>query len=274
MTIKALATDLDGTLVPLDGNTQNRDDLKTVESILETHGLSLVFVTGRHFESTEQAMLQYNLPRPDWIICDVGTTILRRSAGGQFEVVTAYSDHLAAKVSHCPAPELTSMLSDHPALRLQESEKLGPFKVSFYARAADIQATTNQLAEQLRHHNAPWSIISSVDPFNGDGLIDLLPVGVSKAFAINWWAAERRLNAEQLVFAGDSGNDIAALTAGYRAVVVGNATADVKEEARASHHSAAWTGRLFISEHSATSGVVDGLQYFLNGATPPTGLPT
>lgn len=264
MPIKALATDLDGTLIPLEGHSQNQADLTAIASIIDRHDLSLIYVTGRHFESVQQAMQQYDLPRPDLIICDVGTTIIRRGVQDEFEVVADFADHLDELVADWSAPRVISELANVPALRLQEAEKLGPFKVSYYTEGSQLQATTTQLAEQLRRHNIPWSIIGSVDPFNNDGLIDLLPSGVSKSYAIDWWAAEYDLRAEELIFAGDSGNDIAALTAGYKTIVVGNAAADVIEESRSSHRSSAWKGRLFVSEHPATSGVADGLRHYLS----------
>jgi len=266
MPIKALATDLDGTLIPLDDHPQNQADLRTVASILDQHDLSLIFVTGRHFESVQQAMQQYDLPRPDWIICDVGATIMQRGEQNEFEAVADFANHMEELVADWSAPRVISVLANQASLRLQESEKRGPFKVSYYTDALQLQTTTTQLAEQLRRDDVPWSIISSVDPFNGDGLIDLLPSGVSKSYAINWWAAEHDLKAEQLVFAGDSGNDIAALTAGYKAIVVGNAAADVISETRTSHRIAAWADRLFVSQHSATSGVADGLHHYLRSA--------
>jgi sucrose-6F-phosphate phosphohydrolase len=263
MNIKAFATDLDGTLIPLTKHPQNQTDLAAVARLLCEHQLSTVFVTGRHYESVKTAMAEHALPQPDWIICDVGTTILKRTENGTFQPVDTYATHLAARISACPADEIATIHTDIPALRLQESEKQGPFKVSFYSAAETLIATTNAVAEYLENHNAPWSIISSVDPFNGDGLIDLLPMGVSKSYAIDWWAAQQNLTADQVIFAGDSGNDIAALTAGYRAIVVSNAAAEIVQQTTSKHNDAAWTDRLFLSSTPATSGVVEGLRHFL-----------
>jgi len=110
---------------------------------------------------------------------------------------------------------------------------------------------------------APWSLISSIDPFTGDGLIDVLPKGVSKASAIEWWASQQGLSQDEIVFAGDSGNDAAALSAGYLVVTVGNARESVVNETCQAHIASGWTDRHHHSERPATSGVLDGLTQFL-----------
>ncbi len=64
------------------------------------------------------------------------------------------------------------------------------------------------------------------------------------------------------MFAGDSGNDLAALSAGYRSIVVGNASKSVVEEVTAAHRAAGWQDRLFLASRPATSGVLQGFRYF------------
>ena len=82
-----LASDLDGTLIPLEGEPENQADLQRLAEQLDRHGVTLVYSTGRHFASAAQAIDQFQLPQPDWLICDVGTSIFRRDDGGQFEAV-------------------------------------------------------------------------------------------------------------------------------------------------------------------------------------------
>ena len=116
-----------------------------------------------------------------------------------FEPVDAYQQHQDQIVASMPISELRERLKSIDGLRLQEPEKQGRFKLSFYADAAELAGLVDRVREQLDRANAPYSIIHSVDPFNGDGLIDLLPATVSKAHALAWWvqhtvAARRRLS--------------------------------------------------------------------------------
>ncbi len=257
-----LATDLDGTLIPLDDNQQNQSDLQTLAAELECSGVMLVYVTGRHFESATRAMDEFRLPLPDWLICDVGTSIFQRQASDVFQPVDSYQQHQDQIVASMPISALWERLKSIDGLRPQEQEKQGRFKLSFYANAAKLAGLVDRVGEQLARANAPYSIIHSVDPFTGDGLIDLLPATVSKAHALAWWAQHTTWRTEAIVFAGDSGNDLAAMSAGYRAIVVGNADRQVAQRALQAHRDAGWKNRLYLARGQATSGVLEGCRWF------------
>ncbi|WP_339734601.1 malto-oligosyltrehalose trehalohydrolase [uncultured Gimesia sp.] len=257
-----LATDLDGTFIPLEGNSQNRSALQTLTSQFAAHDISLIFVTGRHFESVIQAITEFQLPEPEWIICDVGTSIFKRQYSGTFTPVTAYQDYQNQIIAPMPIASLRERLQSTPGLRLQEEAKQGPFKLSFYADATQLDKLVDHIQADLDQTDAPYSIIHSIDPFNGDGLIDLLPATVSKAHALEWWIAAYTLNAEDIVFSGDSGNDLAALTAGYRTILVGNADRTLAQRVYQLHHESGWKNRLYLAHDSATSGVLEGCRWF------------
>lgn len=267
-----LATDLDGTFIPLEGNTQNRSDLHTLTSQFAAHNISLIFVTGRHFESVVAAITEFQLPEPEWIICDVGTSIFQRQTSGEFTPVSAYQDYQDQIITSMPIATLRERLLSIPGLRLQEEEKQGPFKLSFYADATQLDKLVEQVQADLDQTNAPYSIIHSVDPFNGDGLIDLLPATVSKAHALQWWFSEYNLNSEDIVFSGDSGNDLAALTAGYRTILVGNASRTLAQRVYQLHQESGWKNRLYLAKNTATSGVLEGCRWFGLAETPDTSI--
>lgn len=257
-----LATDLDGTFIPLEGNEQNREDLARLRRELETRQIELVYVTGRHLELVQDAIRTRGLPSPTWIICDVGTSIYRRSEQGSYARLEAYAEHLSGCVGAMDVDRLAEHVSPVAGLSLQEPEKQGPFKLSYYCEADRLDEVTGRIDHILGRLDAPYRITSSVDPFTGDGLVDLLPQKASKAHALDWWVGNTGRDRDEVIFAGDSGNDLAALTAGYRSIVVANAARSVAEEARRAHASAGWTDRLFVASKPATSGVLEGLRRF------------
>ena len=67
-----LATDLDGTFL---GGRQ-ADRLKLYRLIREQEKIRLLFVTGRGIESVMPLLDNPVIPDPDYIICDVGATVL------------------------------------------------------------------------------------------------------------------------------------------------------------------------------------------------------
>lgn len=259
-----LATDLDGTLIPLEDHDQNRRDLAVLVDRLQDDDVALVFVTGRHYQSVIDAIEQFQLPMPGWIICDVGTSIYQFTDNG-FQLAEPYQLHQEEIVAAMPIDLLRENIAAVRGLRLQEPVKQGRFKLSFYADAADLDLLVAKVQNRLHATAAPYSIIHSIDPFNGDGLIDLLPTAVSKAHAIAWWAKHLGLSDDAIVFAGDSGNDLAALTAGYRAIIVGNADQELVQRASQAHRNANHIERLFVASQPATSGVLEGWCYFQNG---------
>lgn len=255
-----LATDLDGTLIPLEGNDQNCRDLRRIgDHFLAGHG-QLVYVSGRHFESVQQAIKQHDLPLPHWIICDVGTSVYQRESVAEFRIVDAYQQRLAQIMGGIGMDDVQSRLATVSSLTLQESFKQGPFKLSYYSDADRLQSTVDEVRSRVA--DLPLELIASIDPFNNDGLLDVLPAGVSKAYALRWWADLGTLGMDQIAFAGDSGNDLAALTAGFAAIVVGNAAPSLVDAVRQAHQQAAWTNRLFVAPSVATSGVLEGCRYF------------
>jgi len=257
-----LATDLDGTFIPLDGDIQNQSDLQILASQFALHDISLIFVTGRHFASVAQAIKDFQLPQPEWIICDVGTSIFQRQDSGEFIPVAAYQAYQDQIIAEMPIAALRKRLQTTAGLRLQEEEKQGRFKLSFYTAAAHLEELVERVQAELDQTGAPYSIIHSVDPFNGDGLIDLLPATVSKAHALEWWHEAYDLNPKDIVFAGDSGNDLAALTAGYRTILVGNAARALAQQVFNLHRESGWKNHLYLARGKATTGVLEGCRWF------------
>ena len=258
-----LASDMDGTFIPLDGSEENRRDLLILSEELRRRRVELLYVTGRHFELAIEAVRSHQLPVPAWLICDVGTSIYRHLDGDQFRVEEAYWEHLAEIIGFLGMDRLQHQLAKINGLVLQPSEKQGRFKLSYDCDVQRLSELTDRLMETLSEVHAPYRVIPSVDPFTGGGLIDLLPRGVSKAYALEWWVEQQDRPADAIMFAGDSGNDLAALSAGYRSIVVGNARTTVIDQVAAAHQEAGWHDRLFLSSKPATSGVLEGFRHFV-----------
>jgi len=257
-----LATDLDGTLIPLNGNKQNKADLRTMTRALKNQSVALAFVTGRHIESVVSAIEEFSLPKPNWIICDVGSSIYQHNSIGTFELCHEYRVRLK-EIAGFQMPESTIAKLDRiQGLRLQEQEKQSEFKLSFYTDGHVVNDKKREIANLLGTAEIPFKLIASVDPFNGDGLIDILPAGVSKAFALDWLVSFCSVSKDTVVFAGDSGNDYAAMTAGYQTIVVNNAEKALVQKVHDEHEKSGWTDRLYHARSNATSGVWEGCLRF------------
>ncbi len=263
-----LATDLDGTLIP--GDSLAADDpqhqaLATLRFLAADERLEITFVTGRHHDSVIEVMQAKGLPSPQWIICDVGSSIFQRGQPSQqqpYRPVQAYVNHLDQIVGTFSPERLLAQIATAEDLRLQEPQKQGRHKLSYYCDAATSERHVAAIQQVLDQLGAPYRIVHSIDPFNGDGLIDLLPLGTDKASALLWWANFRRCDPEKIVFAGDSGNDYAALTAGFRAILVGNADRQLAAQVREHHCRSGRPDQLYLAHGHATAGVLEGCRRF------------
>lgn len=271
---RVLASDLDGTLLPLEGDNAARDALEQIRGQTDVGSFPMAFVTGRHLASVFDAIAIDGLPQPGWILCDVGTSIYERKSAStrdnltqeeladQFVRVEDYDFALDQIAGDTNVESLRKAIGNLPGFRPQESFKQGQHKLSYYVAAEEIAQCHHCAETFLKEHSYPYGVISSVDPFNGDGLIDVLPKGVSKAFALDWWCDKNGYQPDEVIFCGDSGNDFAALVAGYRAVVVANAERSLAAKVSDAHHAKQWKDRLFLASGSSTSGVLQGLRWF------------
>ncbi len=263
-----LATDLDGTLIPGDSlapNDPQYQALATLRLLAADERLEIMFVTGRHHDSVIEVMQAKGLPSPQWIICDVGSSIFQRGQPSQqqpYRPVQAYVNHLDQIVGSFSIQQLSAQIATGDDLRLQEPEKQGRHKLSYYCDAQRLDRHVLTIQHTLEQRRAPYRIVSSIDPFNGDGLIDLLPLGTDKASALLWWANFRGFDSNTIVFAGDSGNDYAALTAGFRAILVGNADRALAVRVADHHRRAGHPTQVYLARGHATAGVLEGCRWF------------
>ncbi len=256
-----LATDLDGTLIPLDNDADNIAALEVLKSDLSDAGIKLIYATGRHLESVESAVGAFQLPRPDWMICDVGTSIYRVIDDG-IEPFEPYREHLSALIDGYPRNEVEDLFSDVKEITLQSPERQQQFKISYECKSQDLDAALSAIQHRLSDHGFPYLAIGSVDPFENCGLLDILPRGVTKGYAVTWLAEHAHYHPQEVVFAGDSGNDRAALISGFRAIVVGNASEELAREVQQRLEEKGCPERFYQASGKATSGVLEGCRHY------------
>ena len=254
-----LATDLDGTFLPLLGNAENLADLEVIKRDIRRAGVKLIYVTGRHLESVNSAVMNFRIPVPDWMICDVGASIYRVDDGSvkEFE---PYADHLLGIVNGDGRESIERLLETVRKITLQDPERQHRYKISYECDSGDIGSAMADINRRLE--GLSYSVIGSVDPFADCGLIDVLPAGVSKAYAVTWLAQHADFSPDEVVFAGDSGNDKAALVSGFRAIIVANASDDLAAEVRSTLFDRGWPDRFYRATAEATSGVLEGCRHY------------
>jgi hydroxymethylpyrimidine pyrophosphatase-like HAD family hydrolase len=231
--------------------------------------LTLVYVSGRNQSLIIDAIDEYDVPIPDYAIGDVGTT-LYRITGGNWQMVESWWRHIGKDWQGLTGEELAELLQDLDELKLQEPEKQNRYKLSYYADAkVDHRSLSDNIRQRLRNENVAASVIWSVDEAEQTGLIDILPSHATKLHAIKFLLKIREVPEERAVFAGDSGNDLDALTSGLPAILVKNAAADVIKEALEVLSRKRMADRLYLARGdflgmngNYAAGVLEGLVHF------------
>ncbi|MGZ0654428.1 HAD-IIB family hydrolase [Coraliomargarita sp. W4R72] len=256
-----LATDLDGTLIPLPNSERNHKDLHRVKELFTDSKSTLVYATGRHFESVVEAMNEYDLPSPEWIVCDVGSAIYRHT-GERYEVFEKYETHLSETSGGLDRKVIEQALQNIEGLVPQPADHQGHFKISYQSEADTVEALVELINEKLKVAKLPYDCMGSLDPFLNCGLIDVMPAGVSKAYALLWLSTHADFSPHEVIYSGDSGNDYAALVSGFRSIIVANGSQGLEAKVRARLKARGLEHRLYIAKGTATSGVLEGCKHF------------
>ena len=255
-----LASDLDGTLIPLDKTPENVEALQTLKSLRTSQPMRLIFVTGRHLESVAEAVQTFRLPMPDWIICDVGTSIYTVH-GDTFQSLQPYHQHLNTVTQGLDRAVIEQQLQSIDGLELQDASHQRDFKVSYYCPVNQLEQTVQAVVNVLAETHLPYNCLGSVDPFANRGLVDVLPARVDKAYALQWLADFAEFAPEHVIYAGDSGNDTAALTCGVRSILVGNAAPALRAEIQSILARKGIAQQCYFAQKTATSGVLEGIHH-------------
>ena len=137
-----VCTDLDRTLIPNGPQPESPTAAGYFSSLASREEITLVYVSGRHRELVEQAIKQHQIPVPDFVIGDVGTTIYRVGAHRAWKPDRSWQSDIAADWHGLTANVLLEKLSVVPSLRVQEAEKQNRFKISFYLNANEKPVET------------------------------------------------------------------------------------------------------------------------------------
>ncbi len=269
-----LCSDLDRTIIP-NGHAAESPDARTLlHRVARRPELMLVYVTGRDEALITQALREWNLPLPKIAVGDVGTAIFDVSGTAADPVFTpwkGWQEIISADWQGKKNPDMLTMLADFDVLRIQEPEKQKDFKLSFYVDSGvDMGELAANIHRHLERRGIRASVITSMDEMAGVGLVDIVPAGATKVDAISHIAGKYGLDKSRVIFAGDSGNDLPALTSGFNAVLVKNASDEVRSQAVAESSRKKTDDRLYLAKGeflgmngNYAAGVLEGLAHFM-----------
>ncbi len=271
-----LCTDLDRTLIPNGREPESAGARERFRSFVAEQGVTLAYVSGRHRALVEEAIRNFCLPLPDYVIGDVGTS-LYQVLEGSWSRVSDWEEIIGADWAGLDRGALAALFDDLPELRLQEPEKQNRFKLSYYAPAdLDPGRLLAGMRERLASTQARASLVWSIDDAAGVGLLDVLPEGATKYHAVVFLMGLTGHDESSTLFAGDSGNDLEVLVSRIPSVLVANGHPAVRTEAQRLAEERGCADRLYHAvggwggmNGNYSAGILEGVAHFHPELLPP-----
>ena len=259
-----LCTDLDRTLIGNGAQPESKGALALFRQLVARADVKLAYVSGRHRALIEEAMVQFDLPAPDFVIADVGSTLYQVAPSG-WQQNQAWCTLIAPDWQGLASADLSRLLVDLPALRLQPQAQQNLHKLSYFvALAEDAPGLMRAVHARLDAAHIKAHLIWSVDEPAQVGLLDVLPASANKLHAIRFLMAEQGFHDDQTVFAGDSGNDLDVLLSSIPAVLVANADPQVKSLVAAANPANLYLARgAYLGMNgNYSAGILEGVTHY------------
>ena len=265
-----LCTDLDRTLLPNGEAPESPGARERFSRFVERPEVTLAYVSGRHKQLVLDAIAEFGIPLPDYVIGDVGTTIYSID-DGEWRAWEKWHQEIAPDWAGYDHSALVQLFAGLDELTLQEESKQNTFKLSYYTREdVDRDTLLGTMRRRLDARGINAGLIWSIDDVEHVGLLDLLPASATKVHAIEFLIKECGFQKERVIYAGDSGNDLPVLCSAINSVLVANARGDVRSEAlslaRASHNEQTLylaTGTTLGMNGNYSAGILEGVAHFI-----------
>ena len=258
-----LASDMDGTVIPLEEGEERQAEIRRFRELIAAHPqVALAYVTGRHLELGLAGVAEHRLPEPDIFVCDVGTTVYFHDRTG-WHRDEEYRQALQNSWGGHSGPDIARLLKGVGGLVAQEPEKQSEFKQSYsLGREYDTGAALAAIRDRLAAQGLTANVIYSVDSLKNIGLVDVLPPIAAKDHALAFLWRHLGLARERVVYAGDSGNDLLAFVSGFNSIIVANTAAPVKDEVRRQAAAKGSEAQIFFAPGRFVQGVMEGCFHF------------
>ncbi len=243
-----LASDIDYTLT---GNPQALARLRArIDMLRQQKKLALFLTSGRTLAEVLNGFEQENIPYADAIITQVGTEIYLPPFSPNQEPLADWDQLLKKRFSR---QEAENFLHGIKGAQIQPDRYNTPLKVSYFLNETPnpqgaAQLVKQRVAEVDNDYQVVWS--------SGKHL-DILPAAAGKGKAIRFLIDYLDLSPQQVITAGDSGNDRSMLDEFGCGIIVGNAQPEL-QELKSKNRGTSY----YFAQNSYAAGVEEGLRHF------------
>lgn len=265
-----LCTDLDRTLIPNGPQPESASARQRFKQLVTRPEITMAYVSGRDRELVKTAIEAYQLPIPDFVIADVGTTLYQIDSHQQWVEQTAWQQQIGRDWAGKTNAQLSRLLNDINELQRQEDHKQNRFKLSYYVSpTSDRKKLSSRIQARLNQAGVRVRLIWSADETTNTRLLDILPARASKLHAIEALMKQLDFDTDNTLFSGDSGNDLEVLVSPIPSVLVGNSQQEIQQQAI---HESKLLGNqtaLYIASGQSedmngnySAGIIEGIAHF------------
>lgn len=239
--MRLLSSDLDGTLA---GDRAASARFRTAwQALPRAERPLLVYNSGRLVEDVLEFTAGEGLPTANYVIGGVGTLLHDVSTAEPF---AAFRARLAEGWS---LDRVDALLDGHPRTARQPERYQHDYKSSWYLHGAS-EAELAEIEANLAAYGIDATLI-----YSSERDLDILPRAADKGRALAFLCEHLGLSLDEVVVAGDSGNDSAMFTLPkVRGILVGNALPELI--------AAAPGDRSYRASGRCADGVLEGLRAF------------
>ena len=244
---RLILTDIDNTLTGDEGAMQEFFRLIADAPLHVGFGIA----TGRRFEEVARMLQELEIPRPEVLITSVGTEIYY---GKNYTMDRSWQKHIQFGWE----PEkVRAVLDGREGFYRQPEHEQSAFKVSYQIDPA-VAPKLSRIKRLLREGGVRAKAVLSHGMF-----LDVIPTRAGSGVSVRHIAYKWNFPLEQILVAGDSGNDEGMLTVNALGVVVGNYSSELEKLRN--------LPRIYFAGGRHAEGIIEGIRYynFLDRITIP-----
>jgi sucrose-phosphate synthase len=235
---RLIITDVDNTLTGDDEAMKKFFDL--IQQSDETVGFGIA--TGRCYEDVLKLISDYDMPSPEVLITSTGTEIYY---GDNLTLDNSWRKH----INYRWEPErIRKFMKTVEGVFEQEAKEQSNFKIS-YKVDFSVAPKLSAIRRSLRKKGIRAKVILSLNMF-----LDIIPVRAGSGICIRHLAYKWDFPLENILIAGDSGNDKGMLAGNTLGVVVGNYSVELEKLHK--------YPRVYFAEAHHAAGIIEGIEYY------------
>jgi len=264
-----ICTDLDRTLIPNGQQPESPQARPLFRQLVSNPQITLAYVTGRDQVLVKEAIAEYELPIPDFVIADVGSTIYEIK-NNQWLRLTDWDNQISVDWQYKTQADLVNFFTNFDQIKLQEITKQGLHKLSYYVSLeTEREPIITKIEAKLEAEKIQANIIWSIDEKAQVGLLDILPLSANKYHAIAYLMKNQNFTLDNTIFSGDSGNDLDVLMSPIKSILVANAHLEIKEKIQSEMNQVGLKDSIYIAQGKSSklngnysAGILEGIFHY------------